>query len=161
MIITEVSKIIFSSGKTYLSLPGTRESTWNSLAILPYNNCMVCYSIVQSNRTLLFWRDWLNDNNYYCALYANATDILCTSSWSRNGTLLVSVSHSGRISVDILGKSLPNRLISALNYFLWGYLNIKVFENILRTLRELQIDIGNEINAISSHVIQNVMQKIC
>lgn len=82
-------------------------------------------------------------------------------------------SHTARVSMDLLRNLFPNRLISrngdiqwpprspdlsSCDYFLWGYLKSKVFENRPRTVQDLKFRIGQEVRAITPAILRRVSE---
>lgn len=81
-------------------------------------------------------------------------------------------SHTARVSMHLLNDVFPNRLISrngaipwparspdlsACDFFLWGYLKSKVFEQRPNTLDELKRNIRREIARIPQQMLRDVM----
>jgi len=84
-------------------------------------------------------------------------------------------SHTARISMAVLRKMFPNRVIlrngdivwpphspdlTPPDFFLWDYLKSKVFTNKPHTLLELKENIIREIKAINVHIQQKVMDSM-
>jgi hypothetical protein len=83
------------------------------------------------------------------------------------------MAHIARTAMRVLNEMFPGREISqrgntewparlsdliACDFFLWGYLNIKVYEKKPRTMVDLKQNIRDEMAAVSPTMLQQVMQ---
>ena len=81
-------------------------------------------------------------------------------------------SHTARVSMNILNDVFPNRVISRYgaipwpprspdltpcDFFLWGYLKSKVYEERPRSVQELKVRIRLEIQRIPQRMLRDVM----
>jgi hypothetical protein len=83
------------------------------------------------------------------------------------------MAHTARNAMRVLKDRFPARVISqrgtvewparspdlsACDFFLWGYLKIKVYENKPRTTMDLKQNIRDQVAAVSPTMLQRVMQ---
>ena len=81
--------------------------------------------------------------------------------------------HTARLTMNLLREMFPGRLVSkygdvdwpprspdltAPDFFLWGYLKGKVYANQPKTLRALKTNIRREIAAITTEMLEEVME---
>ena len=83
--------------------------------------------------------------------------------------------HTARETMDVLKEMFPHRIISrfgdvpwpprspdlsALDFFLWGYLKEKVYNDNPNTLQEIKLIIIQEISRITPEVLRKVMDNV-
>jgi hypothetical protein len=83
------------------------------------------------------------------------------------------MAHTARTAMQVLSEMFPARVTSrtgytelparltdlnVCNFFLWGYLNSKVYKKTPRTMVDLKQNIRNEVAAISPTMLRRVMQ---